>query len=68
MSYYDTLKDVIGRQCICCGAFVPISGVDDYGHRIEFADSGLGMCEDCFKAFKSIVSKEREGKQKKSIC
>jgi len=60
--YYG--KNLVGKQCICCENFIPISGTDDYGHQIEFNTNPIGLCDECFNTLKSMISKNREDNKK----
>ena len=58
--YQNGFKNKIGKQCPCCGEFIPISAYDDYGHHIEFAQPPLGLCQNCASILMNMINDKRK--------
>lgn len=62
--YLDNLKDVIGKQCVCCKQFIPFSGTDEYGHKIEFVQNHMDLCSECYNIAIEMIRECKESKNK----
>lgn len=54
-------NNTIGRDCVCCKKFYPISWVNEkYGTRYEQVENGTKLCDECFEVLMEMIRKEKE--------